>query len=294
VTAKGIEIRKETAAMFARMSVMEPGSKRWVRVRDDIIALNWGIVVNIGRRLARRFGMDDDDAIQETAAVLVEILPTWDPARATLDRHLWFSASEAIRAEAESVSRSGISGGTAAKRRLIRSDRVRQSLSDRLGRTPTDDEVIAEVNAQAHARQRDPKRSGSLLDVDELRRARAAFSPAESFGDVHAPACIVHPDESWAFVTTAIDRVRDEMSEAHAAALLVRFSLDSPDTAGDVRPWSEVAGVVGVSISAARRLVAEAQERVADDLISDGRSGSERGFDLETPRQADTHLIAAM
>lgn len=84
-----------------------------------------------------------------------------------------------------SGERTGFSNASGATRRASKINKTRKELSILIGREPSDQEVVDEVNRLAHETRSDPKKQGALVTLDDLKVT--SFSSldglAEDFGD---------------------------------------------------------------------------------------------------------------
>lgn len=131
------------------------------------------------RRAARRNNLpasEYEDCCQSAMTAVVAAVRRYDTSPSTRDTVGNWSATlrqvatrEAYRYIAGCRQR-GLSGLSAATRRNARITKARRELAARIGREPTDREVIDHVNMQVSASVRNPVKAGARVSTDDLHR----------------------------------------------------------------------------------------------------------------------------
>jgi hypothetical protein len=148
-----------------------------------------------------------------------------------------------------SGERTGFSNASGATRRTSKINKTRKELGIEMGREPSDQEVVDEVNRAAHATRSDPKKQGALVTLDDMKVTSFASLDGlnDEFGDsiwetetdeesaissIEAPTLV-------RYVIEACERVSYDLGEV--AKLWIGDALASPPV---VRTSVEIAEIM--------------------------------------------------
>lgn len=151
----------------------------------------------------------------------------------------------AMKSYTGSTAMMAASGMQSVSRRRIRFEKTKADMQQRLGREPTDREVIEEANADARRTRANPGKQGIVLsDADARPVDTADLTAAEALP--HEQPAILHPLEGKQMVAEIIERAIaiDPFLGQVASAWIGRFYDDGGH---EVVPLREVAVELGVT-----------------------------------------------
>lgn len=250
------DIQKATGAERAKL--IEDFHRRQATTYD-----NWA------RGLVNRFNLWDhrDDVYQEVCAYAVRMVDTWTPKFGD-DWHgmMWIRLSrEVIRPLVENGTFDGFSGASSFHRRHRKLLEVAADLTQSLGSSPTDEQVVAEHNRRAKRAYADYRRAGMHATVDDLRTLLITSSTDEhehltdSLSD-QAPTAsefsIIHPSETAAFR----QRIYEACDQVDPNLRVLAETIWGVEEDSVTLTRSEVAELLGIPT----RKAAEQMRRVRD------------------------------
>ncbi|MFE6966679.1 hypothetical protein ACFVAJ_16345 [Agromyces sp. NPDC057679] len=144
------------------------------RMLRDFSGHIWGWTRDACRSHGDRQMMYSDDvynviSLEVSEAIRKELESPNDPP--IMNYYSFFKriAERAAFAFFHSSERTGFSSASGASRRLSKINKTRKELTISLGREPSDQEVVDEVNRLAYATRKDPQKQGALVTLADLR-----------------------------------------------------------------------------------------------------------------------------
>ena len=227
---------EETVSVVARKVSRQPGLT-WENHRDDIVQLvretHWRMLEHIGAGF--------------TFPVPFE---AWEAA-------LCVRARSAVRAWAESVEVTGISSYSGVARRRRALHELRERFEVDLGLLMSDEEVVETYNDRVHPDDDGRRKHSAQATGDDL----AGVSIARGMDLAYLPSAetverLVTDQLSTEAVTQLIAQTIEEASAANPQLGEIAKAWFSPWPEGDLLSTVEVARLVGVSASTARKALA--------------------------------------
>jgi RNA polymerase primary sigma factor len=228
-----------------------------LEAKEKLINSNLRLVVSNAKRY-RNQGLSFLDLIQEGTLGLVRAAEKFDYRKGfKFSTYATYWIRQAIQRALETKSRT-IKLPSELAQRERRVARVERELSSKLGRAPTDDELIeaADVRAADLERIRDAARTVTSLDLPvgaEEDTALGELLPAEG----------VAPEDEVAVSLReqAVRRALEELPEAERAVVRLRYGIDG-DRA-EPTPLRQTGRELGLSVDEVRALEHRALERLA-------------------------------
>ena len=228
-----------------------------LEAKEKLINSNLRLVVSNAKRY-RNQGLSFLDLIQEGTLGLVRAAEKFDHRKGfKFSTYATYWIRQAVQRALETKSRT-IKLPSDLAQRERRVARAERELSAKLGRTPSDEELIgaAQVSAPDLERIRDAARTVTSLDKPVGAEEETAL------GEL-LPGGGVAPEEEVAVSLReqAVRRALDELPDAERAVVRLRFGIDG-DRA-EPKPLRQTGRELGLSVDEVRTLEHRALERLA-------------------------------
>ncbi|KQO98871.1 hypothetical protein [Leifsonia sp. Leaf264] len=207
-------------------------------------------------------------------AIMKELTDPADPAIVNYYSYFQKIAQRTAFAFFHTSERSGFSNVNGALRRTSKINKTRGEMTISMGREPSDEEVVAEVNRVMHETRKNPEKQGALVSLQDVRVATSSSldGMVAEYGDsIWEP--VVHDEaelssvEAPSLIERIIDECFDESSElGEIAQLWIGNAVSEPPV---IRTEVEIRDLVSPRVASVAALMIEVKEVAQRVCIDD-------------------------